>query len=57
MNAADIMTPNVITVRPDTPLDAIVNLMLENRISGVPGVTAITSVVITSSARRPWVRT
>ena len=36
MNAADIMTPNVITVRPDTPLDAIVNLMLENRISGVP---------------------
>jgi CBS domain-containing protein len=36
MNAADIMTPDVITVRPDTPLDQIVALMLENRISGVP---------------------
>jgi len=36
MNAADIMTPDVITVRPDTPLDQLVALMLENRISGVP---------------------
>ncbi len=36
MNAADIMTPDVITVHPDTPLDQIVALMLENRISGVP---------------------
>ena len=36
MNAADIMTPDVITVRPDTPLDQLVGLMLENRISGVP---------------------
>jgi len=36
MNAADIMTPNVITVGPDTPLDRLVALMLENRISGVP---------------------
>ncbi len=36
MNAADIMTPDVITVRPDTPLDQIVTVMLESRISGVP---------------------
>jgi CBS domain-containing protein len=36
MNAADIMTPDVITVGPDTPLDQLVNLMLEKRISGVP---------------------
>lgn len=36
MNATDIMTPDVITVHPDTPLDKLVNLMLENRISGVP---------------------
>ncbi len=36
MNAADIMTPDVITVGPDTPLDRLVALMLENRISGVP---------------------
>jgi CBS domain-containing protein len=36
MNAADIMTPDVITVRPDTPLEQVVAIMLENRISGVP---------------------
>ena len=36
MNATDIMTPDVITVHPDTPLDKLVNLMLKNRISGVP---------------------
>jgi CBS domain-containing protein len=36
MNAADIMTPDVVTVHPDTPLDTLVALMLENRISGVP---------------------
>ncbi len=36
MNAADIMTTDVITIRPDTPLDQIVALMLEHRISGVP---------------------
>lgn len=36
MNAADIMTQDVITVRPDTPLDQVVAVMLENRISGVP---------------------
>lgn len=36
MNAADIMTPDVITVRPETPLDELVDLMLRNRISGLP---------------------
>ncbi|HUN44851.1 MAG TPA: CBS domain-containing protein [Acetobacteraceae bacterium] len=36
MNAADVMTPDVITVRPDTPLDQVVSVMLEHRISGVP---------------------
>ena len=36
MNAADIMTPNVITARPDTPLGELVDLMLANRISGLP---------------------
>jgi CBS domain-containing protein len=35
-NATDIMSPDVITVHPDTPLDKLVNLMLKNRISGVP---------------------
>jgi CBS domain-containing protein len=36
MNAADIMTPDVITARPDTPLKELVDLMLSNRISGLP---------------------
>jgi CBS domain-containing protein len=36
MNAADIMTPDVITVHPDTPLDQVVTLMLDGRISGMP---------------------
>ena len=36
MNAADIMTPNVITARPDTPLAELIDLMLKNRISGLP---------------------
>jgi len=36
MNAADVMTPDVIAVHPDTPLDQVVAVMLENRISGVP---------------------
>jgi CBS domain-containing protein len=36
MNAADIMTPDVIVARPETPLMELVDLMLANRISGVP---------------------
>jgi CBS domain-containing protein len=36
MNAADIMTPNVIAARPDTPLAELIDLMLSNRISGLP---------------------
>src|ERR1700761_1647223 len=36
MNAADIMTPDVITVHPDTPLDQVVTLMLADQVSGVP---------------------
>lgn len=36
MNAADVMTPDVITVQTQTPLDQIVALMLNHGISGVP---------------------
>lgn len=36
MNAADVMTPDVITVEADTPLEQVIALMLEHRISGVP---------------------
>lgn len=36
MNAADVMTPDVITVQTHTPLDQIVALMLNHGISGLP---------------------
>ncbi len=48
MNAADIMTPDVICVRPDTPLDELVDLLLRNRISGAPVVENDTIVGIIS---------
>lgn len=48
MDAADIMTPDVITVHPDTPLQQVIALMLENRISGVPVVDGDSLVGIIS---------
>ena len=36
MKAADVMLSNVITVRPDTPLREVAEVLLANRISGVP---------------------
>ena len=36
MNASDIMTKDVISVGPETPVREIAKLMLERRISGVP---------------------
>lgn len=36
MNAADIMTADVVTVRPDTPVQTIVRTLLGRGISGVP---------------------
>ncbi len=39
MQAKDIMTVDVITVSPDTAVDAIARLLLERRISAVPVVT------------------
>lgn len=32
----EVMTPNPITVRPDTPLQDAIRLLAENRISGLP---------------------
>lgn len=40
MEAKDVMTPNVITVTPDTPVQEIASLLVENRISAVPVVDA-----------------
>lgn len=40
MKAKDIMTREVITVRPDTTVEAIARLLAEHRISGVPVVAS-----------------
>lgn len=36
MNARDIMTAPVLSARPDTPIEKAAQLMVENRISGLP---------------------
>jgi len=36
MKASDVMTPNVISVRPDTPVSEIAELMLDYQISATP---------------------
>lgn len=36
MNAADVMTPDVVTVHPDTPVPELVKLLLARGISGAP---------------------
>jgi CBS domain-containing protein len=36
----DFMTPNPITVRPETPVEDIANLLLAHRINGVPVIDA-----------------
>jgi CBS domain-containing protein len=45
MNAADIMTRDVITVAPDTPVREVVKLLLARGISGVPVVDAARGVI------------
>src|SRR5580692_11473669 len=45
MNAADIMTPQVISVTPDTAIAEAARLMLQHRISGLPVVEADGAVV------------
>lgn len=36
LTAKDIMTKNVITVKPDTSIEELASLLVENRISGAP---------------------
>jgi CBS domain-containing protein len=50
MNAADVMTPDVICAEPDTPLSVLARLMLDNQISAVPIVVDGTVVGIVSEA-------
>ena len=40
MHAMDVMTTEVITVRPDTPVQAVAKLLSERGISGVPVIDA-----------------
>jgi CBS domain-containing protein len=56
MQARDIMTPDVITVRPDTPLSELVQVLLRHRISAVPVLDGTDLVGIVSEGdllRRP----
>jgi CBS domain-containing protein len=36
MNVKDVMTSDVVTVRPETPLKDVAAILTERRISGVP---------------------
>jgi CBS domain-containing protein len=45
MNAADIMTRNVVTVTPETTVAALVDILLSRNISGVPVVDADGTIV------------
>ncbi len=45
MQARDIMTPRVVTVRPDATIAEAIRLMLQNRISGLPVVDAAGNLV------------
>ncbi|MGH7156362.1 MAG: CBS domain-containing protein [Acetobacteraceae bacterium] len=60
MQASEIMTHDVVTVHPDTPLAEVVRLMLTHRISGLPVVEKATVVGIVSEGdllRRPEIGT
>lgn len=67
MQAKDVMTANVITVRPDTTVEEIARLLLERHISAVPVVDAQGAVLgvvsegdllrrpeLASERRQPW---
>ncbi len=45
MNAADVMTRNVVTVTPETTVAALVHILLSRNISGVPVVAADGTIV------------
>jgi len=45
LNVADVMTRDVITIKPDTPVEAIAKLLYEKQISGVPVVDEQNRVV------------
>ena len=56
MRARDIMTPDVITAGPDSPVEALARLMLERRISAIPVLDQGTLVGLVSEGdllRRP----
>ena len=45
MNVAQIMARSVVTVTPDSSIDAVASMMIRHRISGVPVVDASGAIV------------
>jgi CBS domain-containing protein len=45
MSVRDVMTTNIVTVKPETPVNEIARLMCQNNVSGVPVVDASGQVV------------
>jgi CBS domain-containing protein len=45
MNAADIMTRNILSVGPDTPIAKAIALMLDNHVSGLPVIDEVGQLV------------
>ena len=45
MKVSDVMTSDVVTVQPETPLKVVAQTLIEHRISGVPVVTSDGAVV------------
>ena len=45
MKVADVMTSDVVTVQPETPLKVVAQIFIDHRISGVPVVTSGGAVV------------
>jgi CBS domain-containing protein len=45
MYAKDVMTPHVVSVRPDEPVSVAARLMLQKKISGLPVVNDLENIV------------
>ena len=59
MHAADIMTSDVITVGPDTPVPELATLLAERGISGVPVIDQgqVVGIVSEGNHPSPWSET
>ena len=56
MNASDVMTRNILSVRPDTSVAEAIRLMLDNRVSGLPVIDLLRRGETGTERHRPrWV--